>query len=89
MGVTRRNSKQLERSYATMANWALVLAILSWIILGIILAPASLVLATKASKSQEPATRATAIIAAIIGGVATAVMAMLLVGLVAAAGTLR
>lgn len=71
-----------ERSYTTMANWALILALLSWLILGIILAPTSLILAIKAGKSEDKATRMTATIAAIIGGISTLVMMMaIMIGL--------
>lgn len=66
--------KELERSYRTMANWALVLSLISWLLLGIILAPTSLVLGIKALKAEATDTRITATIATIIGGLATTVM---------------
>lgn len=66
--------QERERSYTTMANWALILAILSWLVLGIVLAPTSIILGTKALKTKDGATKATAVIALIIGGIATAVL---------------
>jgi hypothetical protein len=68
------SKQELERNYTSMANWALILSILSWIILGIILAPTSLVLGAKALNSKSGGTRAIATIAIIIGAVATAVL---------------
>lgn len=78
------SKKELERSYATMANWALILSILSWLILGIILAPTGMVLGAKALKSESGATRATATIAMIVSGVGLAIFAITFMAAMAA-----
>ena len=74
--VTKKELERMERerSYRTMANWALVLSLASWLVLGIILAPASLILGIKALKAEATDTRITATIATIIGTISTAAM---------------
>lgn len=76
--------QEQEKNYTTMANWALILSILSWLILGIVLAPAAFVLGAKSLRSSSSATRATGTIAMVISGIGLALLAItFMVGLAA------
>lgn len=75
---------QLEQSYKSMANWGLVLSILSWLILGIILAPAGFIMGAKSQKSKDASTRITGTIAMIVSGIGLALFIIgFMVGLAA------
>lgn len=73
-------SKQLEHDYRTEADIALVLAICSWLILGIILAPISIVLSARALGSSNTTTRIIATLALIVGFIALAVLLIAYLG---------
>lgn len=60
------SKKELEKGYSGLATAALIMAIVGWLVLGIILEPIALVFAIMSQKTENNTTRTVSTIALII-----------------------